>query len=157
MSNTLLLVGPNGSGKSHRFQQLIAMHAADPTSTTWAVDPHHELTAADRHTTPDGAEQFLTDALALVEQRNSRGREHTATEAEPRVLLLVDEAEQLLRQQPLADLLHRLAVTGRKAGVETALAVRDTTLQVWPLGLRQQYLTPENAEVLPPRRHHAED
>ena len=148
---THLILGPNGSGKTRRLQQLIAQAAADPATTTWVIDPRGELTAADRHTTSDGAEQLLADLLAEVDKRHARPSDHQPTQAEPRIRLLVDEAEQLLRRAPLAEQLYRLTVTGRSAGVDTVLAAATTRLDVWPLALRAHY-SPETTETLPPRR-----
>ncbi|MFJ9447143.1 ATP-binding protein [Kitasatospora sp. NPDC101235] len=143
--STHLIVGPTGSGKSHTLQQLIAQAATDPATTTWAITPRSELTAADRHTTPDGAEQMLTHALAIVDQRNAtlrdaRQRAHQPTPTAPRIRLLIDEAEHLLRHEPLAEQLHRLVTTGRPAAVETVVAVSDLRLNLWPLDLRDHYL-----------------
>ncbi|MER6364457.1 AAA family ATPase [Kitasatospora sp. NPDC001527] len=154
----LLLVGPTGSGKTHRLQHLAAAYAADPTAVIWAIDPHTQLVGADRRTGHDGAAQMLADALALVDARAARSDEHTPTEAEPRVLLLIDEADELMAQQkPTVEQLLRLVATGRRFAVGTALAVRDTTLQTWQWAdLRDHYLSPDTAEHLP-RRHSGEE
>ncbi|MFF2080612.1 ATP-binding protein [Kitasatospora sp. NPDC058162] len=143
--STHLIVGPTGSGKSHALQQLIAQAATDPATTTWAITPRSELATADRRATPDGAEQMLADALALVDQRNAylrdaRQRTHQPTQAEPRIRLLIDEAEHLLRRETTAEQLYRLVTTGRPAAVETVVAVSDLRLETWPLALRDHYV-----------------
>ncbi|MFB7672235.1 hypothetical protein ACFC26_12545 [Kitasatospora purpeofusca] len=154
----LLLVGPTGSGKTHRLQHLAAAHAADPAATTWAIDPHAELVGADRRTDFDGAAQMLADALALIDERTGRSEEHIPTAAEPRVLILIDDADDLMaRHEPTCGQLHRLATTGRRAAVHTALTAQSTTLQAWRLAeLRDHYLNPATAEHLP-RRHSGDE
>ncbi|MFJ2191583.1 AAA family ATPase [Kitasatospora sp. NPDC087861] len=146
--STHLIIGTTGSGKSHTLQQLITQAADDPATTTWAITPRSELDAADRHTTPDGAQQMLNHALAIVDQRNTALRDarqlneaepptHQPTRTEPRIRLLIDEAEHLLRRRPLTEQLYRLAITGRAAAVETVIAVSDLRLL---LDLRERYL-----------------
>ncbi|MEU4301937.1 AAA family ATPase [Kitasatospora aureofaciens] len=143
--STHLIVGPTGSGKSYRLQQLIAQAATEEATTTWAITPRSELAAADRRATPDGAEQMLNHALAIVDQRNAalrdaRQRTHQPTAAEPRIRLLIDEAEHLLRRETAAEQLYSLVTTGRPAAVETVVAVADLRLSTWPLALRDHYL-----------------
>ncbi|MER8188200.1 AAA family ATPase [Kitasatospora sp. NPDC094015] len=147
MTHTHLVLGRAGSGKTRTLQQLITENAADPIVTTWAIEParRNNLTAADRHTTTESAEQLLDQALDLLAQRRdactATGRTaHTPTAAEPRVLLLIDEAEHLLRQARPVEQLHELVVTGRALAVETAVATSHLFLDVWPLDLRECYL-----------------
>ncbi|WP_380286551.1 ATP-binding protein [Kitasatospora purpeofusca] len=72
--STHLIVGPTGSGKTHTLQQLIAQAAADPTATTWAIEPRRDsLTTADRHTDFDGAERMLDQLLDLARERAAAG------------------------------------------------------------------------------------
>ncbi|MFD9685155.1 ATP-binding protein [Kitasatospora sp. NPDC059146] len=143
--STHLIVGPTGSGKSRHLQELITQPATGPATTTWAITPRSELAAADRRATPDGAEQMLDHALTIVDQRNARLRDarqraHQPTQAEPRVRLLIDEAEHLLRRETTAEQLYRLVTTGRPAAVETVIAVADLRLSTWPYGLRDHCL-----------------
>ncbi|MEU3564141.1 hypothetical protein [Kitasatospora sp. NPDC006786] len=155
-----LIIGRTGSGKTHRLQELIDAHAADPTTTVWAITPTPELAGADRHTDPDGAEQLLTELLAEVDRRHARGHEHTPTQAEPHIRLIVDRVElvhEQLGDAKFGHLLHRLAVTGRKAAVDTVLTASTTHLDAWPDGVRQHFDQPERTEILPDRRQTDED
>ncbi|MFI8085841.1 hypothetical protein ACIF6L_34255 [Kitasatospora sp. NPDC086009] len=155
-----LIIGRTGSGKTYRLQELIAAHAADPTTAVWAITPTKELAGADRHTGPDGAQQLLTDLLAEVDKRHATGREHTPTEAEPRVRLVVDRVElvhELLGGDEFGHLLKRLLVTGRKAAVDTVLTASTTHLDAWPVGLRLHFDLPGHTEILPDRRQADED
>ncbi|MER8103861.1 type IV secretory system conjugative DNA transfer family protein [Kitasatospora sp. NPDC094016] len=143
--STHLIVGPTGSGKTRHLRQLIAEAATDPATTTWAIDPRGELTTADRRATLDDAEQMLALALAVVDQRttaphNTRQHAHQPTADEPRIRLLIDEAEHLLRRETTAEQLYTLVTTGRPAAIETVIAVNDLRLSTWPLDLRDHYL-----------------
>ncbi|WP_404870980.1 ATP-binding protein (plasmid) [Kitasatospora griseola] len=148
MAHTHLLVGTTGSGKTHTLQQLIDQATTDSTVTTWAIEPARRgnLTAADRHTTTETAEQLLDQVLDLARQRATACQQqghtaHTPTEDQPRVLLLIDEADHLLRRQPArARQLEEIAATTRPLGIETAVATNSVLLDVWPLGLREQLL-----------------
>ncbi|MFJ6777451.1 hypothetical protein ACIQOV_41950 [Kitasatospora sp. NPDC091257] len=157
MSDPKLIIGRTGSGKTHRLQQLITAHADDPTTTVWAITPYDELDGADRHTHIDGAEQLLTDVLTEVDRRYASGHEHTPTEAEPRIRLIVDQvdlAHELLgKSAPFGHLLTRVAVIGRKAGVDIVLTASTTHLDRWPVGLHRHFDRPGTTEILPSRRH----
>ncbi len=147
MAHTHLVLGRSGSGKTRTLQRLITEAAADPAVTTWAIEPARRdaLSAADRHATTESAEQLLDQALGLLAQRRDAciatgSNAHTPTAAEPRVLLLIDEAEYLLRQTRAAEQLHELVVTGRVLAVDIALAASHLFLDVWPFGLRDHFL-----------------
>ncbi|MFD9592023.1 hypothetical protein ACFWA9_04600 [Kitasatospora sp. NPDC059973] len=155
-----LIIGRTGSGNTHRLQQLIDAHAADPTTTVWAITPYTDLAGVDRHTDPNGAEQMLTELLAEVDKRLARGREHTPTQAEPHIRLIVDRVElvhELLGRAELGRLLGRLIITGRTAAVDTLLTASTTHLDVWPDGVRQHFDRPGCTEILPDRRTSDED
>jgi hypothetical protein len=139
--STHLILGRTGTGKTHQLQQLIDQAASDPAIATWVIEPagRNGLTGADRHATTDTAEQLLTDALAIIDQRHVK--QHIPTEAEPRIRVLIDAAEHLLRHQTsAADLLYRVVVTGRAAAVDTAVTASEMYLDVWPYELRNHYL-----------------
>ncbi|MFE4398724.1 MULTISPECIES: ATP-binding protein [Streptomycetaceae] len=146
MAHTHLLVGTAGSGKTHTLQRLADRAAADPTATAWAIEPRRDsLTAVDRHADFDGAEQMLDQVLDLARRRTAAcvaagSTAHTPTEDQPRVLLLIDAADQLLRRRRVAEQLQELVVTGRDLAIETAVATRNLRLDVWPLGLRDRLL-----------------
>ncbi|MET9402108.1 hypothetical protein [Kitasatospora sp. NPDC002965] len=156
-----LIIGSTGSGKTRGLQLLIDVHAADPTTAVWAITPTPELAGADRHVTPDGAEQLLTELLAEADKRLARGHEHTPTPDEPRIRLVVDQVdhihEQLGSSAPLGHLLRRLVVTGRRAAVDTVLTASTTHLDTWPDGLRQHFDQHGSTETLPDRRQTDED
>ncbi|MFE2174399.1 ATP-binding protein [Kitasatospora sp. NPDC059462] len=148
MAHTHLLVGTTGSGKTYTLQQLAARAATDPTTTVWAIEPAHHATltaTADRCADFDGAEQMLDQVLDLARRRAAAcvaagSTAHTPAEEQPRVLLLIDEADNLLRRPRVAEQLQELVVTGRALAIETAVAANHLRLDVWPLGLRDQLL-----------------
>ncbi|MFE7194023.1 AAA family ATPase [Kitasatospora sp. NPDC057541] len=148
MAHTHLLVGTTGSGKTHTLQRLAARAAADPTATTWAIEPAHHATLttpADRCADFDGAERLLDQLLDLARERAAAcvaagSTTHTPTGDQPRVLLLIDAADHLLRRPRVGEQLQDLVVTGRALAIETAIAANHLRLDVWPLGLRDQLL-----------------
>ncbi|MFF4384448.1 ATP-binding protein [Kitasatospora sp. NPDC001547] len=164
MAHTHLLVGTTGSGKTHTLQQLAARAAADPTATTWVIEPAHHAsltTIADRYADFDGAEQMLDQLLDLAHQRATACQQqdraaHTPSEDQPRVLLLIDEADHLLRQPQVGEQLQELVVTGRALAIETAVAANHLRLDVWPLGLRDQLLSGDITVHGTPDRHSAD-
>ncbi|MEE1821223.1 ATP-binding protein [Streptomyces sp. BE20] len=158
MAHTHLLLGTTGSGKTHTLQRL----AADPTTTTRAIEParHATLTTvADLCADFDDAEQILDQVLDLARRRAqacvATGSEaHTPTEDQPRILLLIGEADHLLRRQPgLADRLQEIVTTGRPLAIETAVAASNLFLDVWPLDLRAQLLAGDITIHGTPDRH----
>ncbi|WP_033821000.1 hypothetical protein [Kitasatospora sp. MBT63] len=158
MPVTHLVTGRPGSGKTLTIEQLIAAEklASGPTIAVWGIEPTcpGRLAGLDRTVGADQAVQLLTEAAAVIAERLGRGREHEPTEAEPRIKVVIDGAEPILRDTEAAHLLKTLALTGRKAAVETVLAVTDTTLDSWPIGLRRQY-RPGTVTELSPHPHTA--
>ncbi|MFF7459118.1 type IV secretory system conjugative DNA transfer family protein [Kitasatospora sp. NPDC008115] len=147
MAHTHLVVGTTGSGKTHTLQQLAARATTDPTATTWAIEPRRDglTTTADRCADFDGAEQMLDQVLDLARQRAAAcvatgSTAHTPTEDQPRILLLIDEADHLLCRPRPAEQLQELIATGRALAIETAVAASTLRLDVWPLDLRDQLL-----------------
>jgi ABC-type glutathione transport system ATPase component len=140
---THLIVGPSGSGKSFTIEQLIAAEklAADNTVTIWGIQgtASGSLAGADRTVGADQATQLLTEVLTVIDERTACGRVHEPTAAEPRIKLVIDDAEPVLRDYQAAGLLRRLAVTARAAAVETVVAVSDLAPDSWPFGLRGHY------------------
>ncbi|GAA1108315.1 hypothetical protein [Kitasatospora arboriphila] len=138
-----LIVGRPGSGKTRTLQQLIAAEklAANGAVTVWGIQgtASGSLAGADRTVGADQAAELLTEALAVVAERTARRREYEPTTAEPRIKLVIDDAEPVLRDTKAAELLHRLVVTGRTAAVETIVAASDMTAATWPADLRRHY------------------
>ncbi|MGW2255494.1 hypothetical protein ACWCXH_35790 [Kitasatospora sp. NPDC001660] len=157
MPVTHLIVGPNGSGKTRTIEQLIAAEklAAGPGVAVWGIERRGRLSGADRTVTGDQAVQLLAEAAAIAGQRLGRGREHEPTTAEPRIQVVIDGAEPVLRDTEAAGLLQFLATVGRKTGVETVLAVCDTSLDIWPITLRRRFY--DGAVTQLTSRPHTED
>ncbi|MFE6871658.1 hypothetical protein ACFVFS_34540 [Kitasatospora sp. NPDC057692] len=104
----------------------------------------------------EDGQRELHERLVVVLDQLVLGPEHTPTQAEPHIRLIVDRIEEL-RGDPLASLLKRLVVTGRKAAVDIVLTASTTHLDAWPEGLRRHIDRHGNTEILPDRRPADED
>ncbi|GAA2121440.1 hypothetical protein GCM10009759_71160 [Kitasatospora saccharophila] len=156
MPATHLITGRLGSGKTRTIEQLIATEKLThgPAVTVWGIETAApgRLTGLDRTADADQAVQLLTKASALAGRRfaHAHQREYEPSAAEPRLLLVIDDAEPLLADTEAAGLLQFLAVIGRKSGVETVLAATDTRLNVWPPALLRRF-TSDIVTQLPSR------
>ncbi|MFD9061433.1 hypothetical protein ACFVZ3_07945 [Kitasatospora purpeofusca] len=157
MPVTHLIVGRPGSGRTRTVEQLIATEklTSGPTVTVWGIEPTRpgRLRGPDRTADADQAVQLLTEAAAIAGRRlgNGSGREYEPTAAEPRIQVVIDGAEPLLRDTEAAGLLQFLVVVGRTTGVETVLAVTDTGLDTWPIALRRRFHDGAVTQLTDPR------
>jgi DNA segregation ATPase FtsK/SpoIIIE, S-DNA-T family len=156
----VLIAGVTGAGKgSVVWSTLRALAPAIQAGTVqvWAVDgkagmelaPGRGLFARLATTVEDGVE-LLELAVATMTERATRlaghSRLHTPTEAEPLLLVLVDEVALLTAYQPDRKLRERaeralatLATQGRAPGVVLMAALQDPRKEV--LGLRNLFPT----------------
>ncbi|MCU7827319.1 hypothetical protein [Kitasatospora sp. DSM 101779] len=142
-----LIVGRACSGKTRTLQQLIAAEKAahGPAVAVWGIEPTGpgRMAGLDRTVGADQAAALLTEALAVVAERTARHRDHEPTPNEPRIRIVIDDAEPVLRDTETAHLLHRLAATGRTAAVTTIVAASDMTAATWLPALRRHYVNGE--------------
>ncbi len=157
----VLLVGATGAGKSSVVWALL--HAIGPLITSgvvrvWVVDPKGgmELAAGQSMFTrfchgdsTDGSShelayaELLEDAVTVMRERQARmrgvARLHTPTEAEPLVVVIVDELAALTAyvadrdaKRRISSALSLLLSQGRAVGVSVVAAIQDPRKETLP-------------------------
>lgn len=157
----LLVAGATGAGKGSIVWSIIT--AAAPAirtgvATLWVIDPKggmefgrgSELYSRFSYDTADNTLSLLRDAAEVLTDRANRlrglTRQHTPTEAEPLIIIVIDELAALTAyltdrkiKAEIEQLLGLILSQGRAVGVSVIACVQDPSKDV--LALRQLFPT----------------